>query len=200
MHVKRLFVFICLLFVVGVSQAQRFGLSAGLGYLTTRMYDKDQPNYVVELSGACHLKNNAVFGCGFSFKKSTVIRPIMPVIPFYDRDVYSLFAMAGYDFKLNETISVTPNVDIGISWIEAKLNSTIPYEENERFSPLFGLGCNVNFKLRHFDLFSGISYYTLFDNHQFNPVGGIYPCTYSPIIPKVWNHFCLKAGMTLFFN
>ena len=55
MHVKRLFVFICLLFVVGVSQAQRFGLSAGLGYLTTRMYDKDQPNYVVELSGACHL-------------------------------------------------------------------------------------------------------------------------------------------------
>lgn len=199
MCVKRLFIIVCLLFAVGVSQAQRFDLSAGLGYLTTRMYDKDQPNYVVELSGACHLKNNAVFGCVLSFMKTTVLRPRASIIPFYDRDVYSLFAMAGYDFKLNETISVTPNVDIGISWIEAKLNSTIPYEENERFSPLFGLGCNVNYKLRHIGLFSGVSYYALFDNHQFNPGNQIYYSNYIGVIPyKVWHHFCLKAGMTIF--
>lgn len=186
----------CYLLLCGLLYAQEFDISASVGYLTTKSYDKGKPNYSVELDAMYHFRNHVLVGCGMSFFKSTVIRNT--IAPIYDREVYSLFATAGYDFKIGEKLFLSPNVELGVSWIEASLNSSFPYEYNERFSPLLGMGCRLEYKFRHIGLFSGINYYRLTDNHDFYYDYEI-PANYIPHVEwRVWHHCCVKVGVTVF--
>lgn len=181
------------------SQAQGFNVSTSIGYLKTRAIDKERLNYSTEITGLYRFSNHIVVGTGLSFMKTGVIWSYRSVSPLYDRNVFTLFATAGYDYMICKNLYATPNLDVGISWIEAQLSSHFPSERNERFSPFLGVGCDIGYRFRNVELFLGLSYYLLFDNHQFNPDQTILTHDFIPQVDKYWHHFCFKMGVSFPF-
>ena len=185
-----------LLFGTLLGNAQKFDVGLNIGVPINKLSSWESPNYEIDSWIGKRIKKNALVGMGSSY--SVVDLLASNTFLTFDRNVLTFYGFYMYKTKLSKRVKFLPQLRLGYSLINSKLNE-FP-AERQKTNGLYTSG-NLFFGFslhKNLDLVSGVGFNMLFAKLETYP-DSIIPANYFYNHTSTINQLRLKLGGIYYF-
>ena len=194
---KTLFIILFLCFI-SISNAQDIRINSNFGIAPNKLTDWSGFNYNIDLLINTNIWNKFYIGLGSSYIGIDLL-PSNNYLTF-DKKILSFYSSFIYEINLTNKIKLLPEIQLGYSLVNYKLNVYNDIEQRTNGLYLVG-GLSSSFYIsKNIDLLAGFNYSTIFSELKPSSRITIIQHSYITLNEKRINQFLFKVGVIYYFK
>ncbi len=194
---KTLFIILFLCFI-SISNAQDIRINSNFGIAPNKLTDWSGFNYNIDLMVNTNIWNKFYFGLGSSYLGIDML--LSHTYFTFDKKILSFYSSFIYEINLTNKIKLLPEIQLGYSLVNYKLNVYNDIEQRTNGLYLVG-GLSSSFYIsKNIDLLAGFNYSTIFSELKPSSRITIIQHSYITLNEKRINQFLFKVGVIYYFK
>ena len=194
---KTLFIILFLCFIF-ISNAQDIRINSNFGIAPNKLTDWSGFNYNIDLMVNTNIWNKFYFGLGSSYLGIDML--LSHTYFTFDKKILSFYSSFIYEINLTNKIKLLPEIQLGYSLVNYKLNVYNDIEQRTNGLYLVG-GLSSSFYIsKNIDLLAGFNYSTIFSELKPSSRITIIQHSYITLNEKRINQFLFKVGVIYYFK
>ena len=195
---RKTFFIILFLCFISISNAQDIRINSNFGIAPNKLTDWSGFNYNIDLLINTNIWNKFYIGLGSSYIGIDLL-PSNNYLTF-DKKILSFYSSFIYEINLTNKIKLLPEIQLGYSLVNYKLNVYNDIEQRTNGLYLVG-GLSSSFYIsKNIDLLAGFNYSTIFSELKPSSRITIIQHSYITLNEKRINQFLFKVGVIYYFK
>ena len=195
---KKQFFIILFLCFISISNAQDIRINSNFGIAPNKLTDWSGFNYNIDLLINTNIWNKFYIGLGSSYIGIDLL-PSNNYLTF-DKKILSFYSSFIYEINLTNKIKLLPEIQLGYSLVNYKLNVYNDIEQRTNGLYLVG-GLSSSFYIsKHVDLLAGFNYTTIFSELKPSSRITFIPAIYLGIPEDRIKQYLFKVGVIYYFK
>ena len=195
---RKTFFIILFLCFISISNAQDIRINSNFGIAPNKLTDWSGFNYNIDLMVNTNIWNKFYFGLGSSYLGIDML--LSHTYFTFDKKILSFYSSFIYEINLTNKIKLLPEIQLGYSLVNYKLNVYNDIEQRTNGLYLVG-GLSSSFYIsKNIDLLAGFNYSTIFSELKPSSRITIIQHSYITLNEKRINQFLFKVGVIYYFK